>query len=292
MSPSKWKLWIGLTRPHTLPTGLAGVLVAIAYTSTLRTVALLPAGLLCLIAISAQIASNIANDLSDYHKGADTTLRKGPIRPLSQGLMSEREVRVALWGTLIMLGASGIALVAMTSWWLIAVGGAIVLGLFAYSAGPFPLSYHGLGDVAVLVFFGWVPVVTSGCVLGLPLSDIILWHLATAIGLASVNVLIVNNYRDVDEDSRTGKRTIIVRMGREFALHLYLSCGLLSILLLYPIYSAWGMIPMVLYGGMMLRGYRSLRNSRGTALNGTLAMTARNVFFLALLICLLLGLKP
>ena len=91
------------------------------------------------------------------------------------------------------------------------IGGFISIGIFAYSGGPYPLSYHGLGDVAVLVFFGWIPTLTSFYILRGTVSDSTIWHLATAIGLASVNILVVNNYRDVEEDRKAGKQTLIVR---------------------------------------------------------------------------------
>lgn len=286
--PSRLQLWIGLTRLHTLPTGLSSVVVAIAYAMSLGMTSWWRAILLGVIAISAQIGSNIANDLVDYRKGADTAERKGPLRPLSRGLMTEREVCLALAISLATLLIAGIALMAATTWWLSLVGLAVVLGLFAYSTGPLPLSYVGLGDLAVLVFFGWVPVVTSGYVLGIDLTNNTLWHLATSIGLASINVLIVNNYRDVEEDRLSGKRTLIVRFGREFGHRLYLSCGLLSIILLYPIYNAVGLLLVLPYTALMLKGYRDLRQCQGTELNDTLRHTARNVLLLAVLICLML----
>ena len=208
-TPSKLSLWIGLTRPKTLFSGLSSV-----------------------VAVAAQIASNIANDLIDHRKGADTDERKGPLRPLSRGLISEREVRIALYLSLAVLLTSGLWLIALSSWWLLLVGLAVVLGVFAYSGGPYPLSYHGWGDAAVLVFFDWVPTVTSFYILRGYVLDQTLWQLATAIGLSSVNILVVNNYRDVAEDSKAGKRTLIVRMGQDFAPRLYLTCGLLSLGLL------------------------------------------------------------
>ena len=164
----------------------------------------------------------------------------------------------------------------------------VVLGVFAYSGGPFPLSYKGLGEVAVLVFFGWIPVITSYYVLTGTYYDPTLYMLATAVGLASVNILVVNNYRDVDEDSKAGKRTSIVRMGKDFAPRLYLSCGLLSMLLLYPLYSAWGVWLLLIYGYFFLGAYKALQTSQGVELNRVLALTARNVFFLSLLVVSLL----
>jgi len=291
-TPSKLSLWIGLTRPKTLFSGLSSVLVAIFYAASLGAIDILRTLLLVVVAVAAQIASNIANDLIDHRKGVDTDERKGPLRPLSRGLISEREVRLALYLSLAVLLTSGLSLIALSSWWLLLVGLAVVLGVFAYSGGPYPLSYLGWGDAAVLVFFGWVPTVTSFYILRGYVLDQTLWQLATAIGLSSVNILVVNNYRDVAEDSKAGKRTLIVRMGQDFAPRLYLTCGLLSMGLLYPIYSFWGMLLLLPYVLLFSQTHRALQTSRGAELNGVLARTARNVFLLALLIGAMLWLKP
>ena len=282
--PSRTALWLGLTRPRTLFSGLSSVLVALFYAASLGALDWVKAVLLIVVAISAQIGSNIASDLIDYRKGADTQERTGPLRPLSKGLLTEREVRCALYLSLLFLVGAGVALVALSSWWLILVGVFVVLGIFAYSGGPYPLSYHGLGDVAVLVFFGWVPTVTSFYILRGTVMDLTLWHLATAIGLASVNILVVNNYRDVEEDRKVGKRTLIVRMGRDFAPRFYLTLGLLSMGLLYPIFSFWGMLLLLPYVFLFTHAHRALQTAQGAELNRVLGLTARNVFFLALLV--------
>ena len=282
--PSRTALWLGLTRPRPLFSGLSSVLVALFYAASLGALDWVKAVLLIVVAISAQIGSNIANDLIDYRKGADTQERTGPLRPLSKGLLTEREVQCALYLSLLFLVGAGVALVALSSWWLILVGVFVVLGIFAYSGGPYPLSYHGLGDVAVLVFFGWVPTVTSFYILRGTVMDLTLWHLATAIGLASVNILVVNNYRDVEEDRKVGKRTLIVRMGRDFAPRFYLTLGLLSMGLLYPIFSFWGMLLLLPYVFLFTHAHRALQTAQGAELNRVLGLTARNVFFLALLV--------
>jgi len=266
-------------------------LVALFYAASLGPLDWVKVVLLIVVAVSAQIGSNIANDLIDYRKGADTQERTGPLRPLSRGLLTEAEVRRALYLSLLLLLGAGGALVALSSWWLILVGVFVVLGIFAYSGGPYPLSYHGLGDVAVLIFFGWVPTVTSFYILRGTVMDLTLWHLATAIGLASMNILVVNNYRDVAEDRKVGKRTLIVRMGQDFAPRFYLTLGLLSMGLLYPIYSFWGMLLLLPYVFLFTHAHRALQVMQGAELNRVLGWTARNVFFLALLIGAMLLLR-
>lgn len=289
---SKAKLWWGLLRPKTLFSGLSAVLVGIFYAGVSVRIDLCLTLLLIGVAVSAQIASNIANDLIDYKKGADTDERKGPIRPLSRGLISEQEVKVGLFISMIVTIILGFSLVALSSWWLLLIALAVIIGIFAYSAGPFALSYKGLGDLAVLIFFGIIPVVVSYYILGGSITDTTLWHLAFAIGLANVNILVVNNYRDYDEDNKVGKRTLIVKMGRDFGPRLYLSCGLLSMALLYPIYSSWAMPLLLIYIVLFSRTYRSLQSGQGEQLNLTLAHTARNAFVLALMIGLMLLLNP
>lgn len=290
-TPSKLRLWWGLIRPRTLPSALSSVVVAVSYAySQMGQVSWLLVAGLATIAISAQIASNIANDLIDYRKGGDTEMRTGPVRPLSRGLLSEREVIVALSLSLLVLLLSGAYVICTTSWLLIAVGIAIVIGLFAYSGGPFPLSRKGLGEVAVVVFFGWVPVVTSYWVLGGSILDPALWALATSIGLASANILIVNNYRDYDEDLRVGKRTLIVRLGRDFAPRCYLSFGMVALLLLYPILLNSGVKLLLILpiAYLLMRNYRRLGLLKGAELNRVLADTALMVLAIAICIAILL----
>lgn len=289
--PTKLALWVGLLRPKTLFSSIASVLVAVFYAASQGDLNWGISALLFLLAVSAQIASNIANDLIDYKRGADTETRTGPLRPLSRGLLTESEVRWALGGSLAILIVCGLILVALSSWWLLLIGLAVVLGIFAYSGGLFPLSYNGLGELAVLIFFGFVPVVTSYYLLGGSPRDTVIWHIAGSIGLASVNILLVNNYRDYDEDSRTGKRTIVVRLGRDFAPRLYMTCSLLAISLLYPLYSTWSWILVMLYILLFTQAYRGLIRGEGETLNHTLALTGRNVFLLALIIGGLVWLK-
>lgn len=287
--PSKLALYLGLSRPRTLVSSLAPVLVATVYAwSRGYELAWGIVLLLILVAVSAQIASNVANDLLDYRKGADTAHRQGPLRPLSRGLLREREVIVVLIISIAILLASGLGVAWLTSWHLVVVGLLVVLALLAYSGGPYPLAYNGLGEVAVLVFFGWVPVITSYYVLTGIVWDSILWHLATSIGLASINILVVNNYRDYSEDKSVGKRTILVRLGRDFAHPLYLACLLLSGLLLYPLLNEWGFWLLLIYLGMGLRAYKGLRTLSGAELNRILSATARNVFVLVLTILTLI----
>ncbi len=173
-----------------------------------------------LVAVSAQIASNLANDYFDYRGGKDTERRVGFERLLTQGRVSERQMLFALLIAMGICALSGLLLCALCDPRLMAVGAVVMIGVLAYSAGPYPLSSHGLGDLAVVLFYGLVPtLVTYYAVSGRPPAY--LYWLALGIGVWSANILVVNNYRDYEEDARSGKRTLIVRMGKDLGPRLY-----------------------------------------------------------------------
>ncbi len=288
---TKGQLYLGLLRPKTLLSGLSSVLVPIVYVYSIKgAVSLGYSSLLILIALSAQISSNIANDIWDYKKGGDTSERKGPLRPLSKGLLSLREVKLALAISFSCLLVFGILLSVLVNPVLLLVGLAVALGLFSYSAGPFPLSRNGLGEVTVFIFFGLVPVVVSAYVLGLNVfNDTYIWLLGASMGFASSNILLVNNYRDYEEDRRGEKRTLTVLLGQSFSKCLYLLfAGLSLVLIIWLFDSIAGLLLLSLYLLALAQSYKSLAKSSGEALNETLALTARNVLFLAILISILL----
>lgn len=279
-SPSASRAWLALLRPHTLPASISPVAVAIAYALTDGTFRPLQAILALVVAVTAQTVSNVANDWFDYKKGADTDARVGFERGISKGWLSERQVLGALFFFIILLALSGLALCAVSSWWMLGVGIVVAIGALAYSAGPYPLAYHGLGEVAVFVFYGLVPVLFTYYVQAghFPME---LWHLGASMGFAGVNILVVNNYRDYAEDRRSGKRTILVIKGRDLGPRLYLACGLLSIMVLYPFYSAPGFLFLLFYLAFLMTNYRRLSTQDGAALNPLLARTARALFLLA-----------
>ena len=243
-SPPRLKAWLALLRPHTLPASVSPVVVAIAYAIADGNFRWPQAALALIVAVSAQTVSNIANDWVDYKKGADTDQRVGFERGISKGWLSERQVLAALFSFLFLLGFSGFLLCAISNWWLLVVGVVVAIGALSYSAGPYPLAYHGLGEIAVFFFFGLIPVLFTYYVQAESFpSD--LWHLGAAMGFAGVNILIVNNYRDYEEDRKSGKRTILVKKGRDLGPKLYLACGLLSMMVLYPFFSAGGLLDTI-----------------------------------------------
>lgn len=248
------RTWIAATRPRTLPAAVAPVAVGTALARQLGYGWDPRLALGCVgVAVTLQIAANLANDLVDGLRGSDGAERQGPSRAVASGTISPRAMAVAT-GIMLALGfAIGVVVAAMTSWWLLALGIACMLGAVLYTAGPFAFAYRGLGDVATLVFFGFAAVLGSAAIhhldvlapwwgttglitvtvdglvvgetillLGLPLGW---WLLAMTMGLLATGILTVNNLRDREQDAANHKRTLIVRLspagGQRYFASLY-----------------------------------------------------------------------
>ena len=235
------KDWISAARPRTLPASASPVIAASAYAFYAGTFRWVPAVLCLLFALLAQVASNMANDYFDYVKGSDKAGRVGPRRAVASGDITPRAM---LMGTFCVLGvacAVGLGLVFFAGWQLIPIGVIIAVFALAYTAGPYPLAYHGLGDVTVFLFFGLVAVNMTYYVQALQFdADVFL--LSIAMGLLSINILLVNNYRDMEEDAAANKRTTVVLFGRRFALWWYFVNGVIAVLLLLPCLADFGIV--------------------------------------------------
>ncbi|WP_459189395.1 1,4-dihydroxy-2-naphthoate polyprenyltransferase [Parabacteroides sp. APC149_11_2_Y6] len=291
MSNQKNRLqaWFEAARPKTLPASVSPVLLgcALAYYDGYLTVSIT---VLCfLVAVFAQIASNFANDYFDYKKGADNEDRLGPERAVAQGWITPKAM---LAGTFITLGLaclSGLVLVCLTDWRLIFVGIAIALCVLAYSAGPFPLAYNGLGDICVLLFYGVIPVCFTYYVQTMSFSLLTLL-LSIAVGLLSVNILVVNDYRDYAQDKAAGKRTTIVLFGKRFGRFFYVVNNILAFILICPLLIDapwWILFAFGIVFGLMFMTSKEVFTREGKDLNITLAHTARNVFLFALILSVL-----
>ncbi len=206
------KPWILAARPKTLPAAASPVLVGCALAYHKGLFSIVPA-LLCLgFALLIQIATNYANDYFDFKKGADNSERKGPARAVASGLVSPRNMLIATVLVLILAFLVGINLVTYGGLSLLIVGLLSLAFAVLYTGGPYPLAYLGLGDVFVLIFFGWVAVMFTYMVqAGVHSFDAFL--LGTTVGLLSVNLLVINNYRDYDSDRKARKWTTIARFG-------------------------------------------------------------------------------
>lgn len=227
--------WIEAMRLRTLPVSVAGVVAAAGVTASTGSVDWLPL-LLCLaFAILCQIASNFANEYFDFTAGRDRPGREGPRRGVTEGDITPAGMRKAIAITLGLAACTGLSLVAWGGWWLLAIGALVGLGLFAYSTGPYPLSTHGWGEVAVVLFFGLIPVCLS-CWLQTHTWTLAAVATGCAVGLLGANVLIVNNYRDVEDDRAVNKLTLAVRLGARRMPALYLCDSIAaSLLMLVPL---------------------------------------------------------
>lgn len=289
------KAWLLAARPKTL-TGAAvpvmiGISAAIAmYGSSVRVV---PAVLCMLFALVMQIDANFVNDYFDFMKGTDDEQRLGPKRACAQGWITAAAMRRGLLYTTILACAIGLPLVYFGGWEMILIGFACVVFCFLYTIS---FSYIGLGDVLVLVFFGLVPVCMTFWLVAPPTTLMsIPWPvivLSVACGLIIDTLLVVNNYRDIDNDRRAGKRTLIVRIGERGGLILYLLLGMAGTMLAIAgiIYLNWHdgqfmQLLMTTYIPFHIRAFTEMRRIRkGAELNKVLGMTARNMFIFGVLV--------
>lgn len=256
---SVFQIWLEATRPKTLPAAVAPVLLGTAMAHHYGQLQVLPA-LICLsFALLVQIGTNFANDYLDGIKGTDTEARLGPQRAVANGLISPATMKAATIGVLAFAFCLGLSLIYFGGWWLLSVGIASVVCAWIYTGGPYPLAYNGLGDLFVVIFFGLIAV---GCTFYVQTGTINgeVLFLGLACGLIVNNILIVNNYRDVDEDRAAHKRTLVVLLGRrwalaQYALTLVFAGGVLLVLFYRGSYSAGillGCLP-VLYGFYQLQ---------------------------------------
>lgn len=278
------KAWIEAMRLRTLPVSIAGVITAVGFCEADGRFLVIPSAICLLFAVLAQIASNFANEYYDFKKGFDKPGREGPRRGVTEGDISPAAMKSAVFIALALSCAVGLSLIHWGGWWLIAAGALIAVGALAYSAGPYPLSHHALGEVAVIFFFGIIPVnftyfIEAGSFgLNAALGSL-------SIGLMGANVLLVNNYRDSDDDAAVGKTTIAMKFGPRVALELYRLNGIVAVALMgrvwgqYP--AAWLIIPAVyLIAHLLLT--RRISRIHGRALNPMLGLTALLMLFYAL----------
>ena len=296
------KIWLEAIRLRTLPVSVSGVLIAVGLAKFNGAFRLVPSLLCVAFAVLAQIVSNLANEYFDFKAGTDKKGRVGPRRGVTEGDFSPATLKRAMVGTLIATCAVGLSMLAVVdpgegyANWLLLVGVGVMVAVmaFAYSAGPYPLSYHALGEVAVMAFYGLVPVIFSYYVVA---GDFHPYAVIAgiAIGLMGVNVLLVNNYSDVDDDREAGKRTSVVVAGRTLAAFAYLLNGLLALsvlgvlwLRLWMEWGWWTMLPPAIYMALHLTTWHRLKQRTGAALNPILGATARNMLIFTILLTLFL----
>lgn len=206
------RAWILAARPKTLTAAVAPVLVGTGLAAHDGELALLPALAALVGAILIQIATNLANDYYDFVRGGDTADRVGPVRVTQAGLIAPDAVRRGMIAVLLLALLPGVYLVSIGGWPIVWIGLASLACAVLYTGGPYPLAYHGLGDVFVFVFFGLVAVGGTYWVQALawPPGAVLA---GVGLGALSTAILVVNNLRDIATDAAAGKRTLAVRLG-------------------------------------------------------------------------------
>ena len=289
------KAWILAARPKTLTGAAVPVMIGIACAVAMYGwcgIRVVPAVLCMLFALIMQVDANFVNDYFDFMKGTDDEQRLGPKRACAQGWITASAMRSGLFVTTLLACIVGLPLVYYGGWEMIMVGLACVVFCFLYTIS---FSYIGLGDLLVLVFFGIVPVCMTywltappTALTSIPFAVVLM---SIACGLIIDTLLVVNNYRDIENDRRAGKLTLIVRIGERGGLVLYLMLGLVGtilaivgVVLLDWHDGQWTQSLLIIYTPFHTWAFNEMRSIRkGAKLNRVLGMTARNMFIFGLL---------
>ena len=277
---NSFKAWILAARPKTLTGAAIPVMLGCALAFMFGKFNPAPACLCFLFAFLMQIDANLINDLFDFLKGSDREDRLGPERACSQGWITPKAMSIGIGVTTVLACITGLCLLFFSGWEMIPVGIACVIFAFLYTAGPYPLAYHGWGDLLVLIFFGFVPV---GCTYYIMAGD---WNTSVTItslacGLVIDTLLMVNNFRDRVQDEISGKRTLVVRFGAKAGLGMYLFLGLIACWLCFyflfigKIYAV--LLPQIYLLSHINTTRRMARINQGKALNNILGETSRNI---------------
>lgn len=283
---NRWRAWVIASRPRTLPASIAPVIVGTAL--AVQAGALKPLAALAALfaALMIQIGSNFANDLGDYRRGTDRLGRVGPTRVTTAGLLAPEQVQMGMYVVFGLAAASGLYLIKLGGWPILIVGILSILAAVAYTAGPLPFGYYGLGDVGTFVFFGLVAVAGTYYVQAHAVTPAV-WLSAVSMGALVTAILVVNNIRDADTDRQAGKRTLAVLLGRrgariEYLLMLALAYTVPIILWLGFDMRPWVLLPLLTIPLAVWQA-RAVLTVLGPALNKTLAGTARLAVVYAIL---------
>ena len=272
------RVWIMAARPRTLAASVAPVIVGTAVAASIGAFRPLAALLALFSSLFIQIGTNLANDYSDFKRGADAE-RVGPQRVTQSGLVQPAAVKraaLAAFGVAMLLG---LALATLAGWPIVAIGIASIAAGWLYTGGPWPLGYHGLGDLFVFLFFGLVA--TCGTVYAQALEvPPQAWAAGAAMGALSTAILVVNNLRDRATDAKVGKNTLAVKIGPRATRVEYVVLLTLAFGLALALGKPWPLLALPL----ALKPLRRVLRSDGAALNPALGETARlQLVFAALL---------
>lgn len=283
---SLFQIWWLAIRPKTLPAAVSGVVMGCALAWRAGTFNLLPALDALAVALLLQIGSNVANDVFDFERGADTSERQGPLRVTQAGLLTPAQVKRGMWVIFGLAALCGLYLAILRGWVVIVIGLAAILSAIAYTGGPFPLGYYGLGDVFVFIFFG-VAAVAGTYFVQVGSVSAAAWWMSLPVGLIVTAILVVNNLRDIENDRKAGKHTLAVRLGERGTRIEYLACMVIAYLVL-PLAAMKGIIPwtaLLAWGSwpLAIKSTRTVFTQRGRPLNAALAGTGQTAFVFSLL---------
>lgn len=278
VAPGGARAWILCARPATLSAAAVPVLAGTAIAYAHGAFAPLPAVAALFSAFLIQIGTNFANDVFDFDKGADTAERLGPTRAVQAGLLTRVAVRNGMVACFALALVGGVYLTFVGGPVILVIGILSIASGVAYTGGPFPLGYHGLGDVFVLVFFGLVAVAGTVWVQAGHLPPVT-WLAGAGVGAVATAILVVNNVRDRETDVKAGKRTLAVRFGRRFGVIEYAALWCVAyaavvVAFALELGSALVLLPLAT-APLAVSLTRRLAREEGRALNPVLASTAR-----------------
>ncbi|MFZ5856537.1 MAG: 1,4-dihydroxy-2-naphthoate polyprenyltransferase [Chloroflexota bacterium] len=286
--PTLFQIWMLAIRPKTLPAAASGVVMGSALAWMDGSFQLMPALAALCVALLLQIGSNIANDVYDFERGTDTAERQGPLRVTQARLLTPAQVKRGMWVIFGLAAMFGLYLAFVRGWVVIWIGLAAILSAIAYTGGPFPLGYYGLGDLFVFIFFGVAAVAGTYFVQVGSVSPAA-WWMSVPVGLIITAILVVNNLRDIENDRKGNKRTLAVRLGVRGTRMEYLLC-LVGAYLIIPLAALLGLIPWLALLTLLslplgMKTTRTVFTQSGRPLNAALAGTGQ----LALVFSLLFG---
>lgn len=274
---TKLKPWLLATRPKTLPASIVPVMIGTASACAVVKIDYLIMTVTMICAVLIQIITNYINEIYDFKKGADKPDRIGPQRMVASGVISSLKMTIAVTFLLIITFLLGLILVNHSDINILYVGILSLLFAWFYTGGPFPLAYKGLGDIFVFIFFGLIAVCGTYYVQVHTVSiDVLIASLAP--GFLSMNILGINNFRDIDSDRKVGKITLSVRIGRRNSIILYEALMLFSyitpIVLLMLNKSYFMLLPMITIP-LAIKLIKEMKTKSGSELNNTLAGTGK-----------------
>ena len=281
-----WQIWWLAIRPKTLPAAASGVVMGSALAWMNHSFQILPALAALCIALLLQIGSNVANDVYDFERGADTSERYGPLRVTQAGLLTPAQMKRGMWIIFGLAALIGLYLSFLRGWLMVILGLAAIVSAIAYTGGPFPLGYYGLGDIFVFIFFGAMCVAGTYYVQTGSVSAAA-WWMSVSIGLIVTDILVVNNLRDLENDRAAHKHTLAVLIGECWTRVQYVVFTVIAFLLV-PMLVWCGVLPVLtlltwLALPLAWKSTQAVLLQRGRPLNAALASTGQTALLFGIL---------